>query len=110
MRTQAATLTHLDAALEAANTLAHHAALALEEEQQGQTLQPIAYRKRVRAIQDLVWCAVNDLGHAKRLALVTRRKEKDWKRRCSEHMLKTSLDNVREYFSRYPANQPGAAA
>lgn len=93
----AATLTRLDAALEAANTLAHHAALALEEQQQGQTISPVAYRKRIRSIQALVWCAVNDLGQAKRLSLVARRKEKDWLRRCSDHMTKANVAGIRRY-------------
>jgi hypothetical protein len=96
MSTQAAPLTRLEAALEAANTMAHHAALALEEQRQGQGLNPKAYRKRIQIIQNLTWCALNDLGQAKRMAVLARREETQ---RIDRALLQYSESMLRELSS-----------
>ena len=60
---------HIDGATNAALELAHHASLVLDAQQSGKGLHPVIYRKRIAAIKDIVWCAANDLGQAKRLAV-----------------------------------------
>lgn len=67
------TPTPVDAAFDAAIALAHNAALTLEQQRQGNGLSPTAYRKRIQTIKALTWCAINDLGQAKRMAVLVRR-------------------------------------
>jgi hypothetical protein len=62
-------LDHLNGALDAAINLANHASLALEKQRGGNGLSPAAYRKRIQAIKALTWCAINDLGQAKRVSV-----------------------------------------
>ena len=66
-------MNQIDAAVDAAISLAQSAAAALQQQRQGQGLSPKAYRKHIRAIRDLTWCAINDLGQAKRMAVLARR-------------------------------------
>ena len=62
-------LNHIDCATDAAISLAHNAALALQEQRSGKGLSPASYRRRIQAIKALTWCALNDLGQAKRAAI-----------------------------------------
>lgn len=60
---------HINGATAAALELSRQASLLLNSQQSGKGLHPAIYRKRITAIKAIVWCAINDLGKAKRSAV-----------------------------------------
>lgn len=60
---------HINRARDAALELSRQASLVLNSQRSGKGLPPAIYRKHINAIRAIVWCAINDLGQAKRSAV-----------------------------------------
>ncbi|WP_143476320.1 hypothetical protein [Pseudacidovorax sp. RU35E] len=65
----------MEEAMRAALDFAAAAHASLEAQRSDQGISASAYRKHIRAMRAVLWCGMNDVGRAKRIAVRQRRQK-----------------------------------